>query len=295
MKVLITGKNGQLGHELQQTAPQGVEVFAFDSSELNIADQTSVQKVIAHIKPNLVINAAAYTAVDKAENDEQVAYAVNAKGPEYLALACKEIGARLIHVSTDFVFDATKNTPYDTSDQTNPLGVYGASKLAGEQAITNNHADNSVIIRTSWVYSSHGNNFVKTMLRLMAEKPQLGVVSDQIGSPTWAKGLAKACWAFAQNTNTGIYHYSDLGVASWYDFAVAIQELGIEKGLLEKPIPINPIKATAYPTPAKRPAYSVMNTDDTYELLGEQGKHWRAALSEMLNESLGGENARKIK
>ena len=284
MKVLITGKNGQLGHELQQTAPQGVEVFAFDSSELNIADQTSVQKVIAHIKPNLVINAAAYTAVDKAENDEQAAYAVNAKGPEYLALACKEIGARLIHVSTDFVFDATKNTPYDTSDQTNPLGVYGASKLAGEQAITNNHADNSVIIRTSWVYSSHGNNFVKTMLRLMAEKPQLGVVSDQIGSPTWAKGLAKACWAFAQNTNAGIYHYSDLGVASWYDFAAAIQALGIEKGLLQKPIPINPIKATAYPTPAKRPAYSVMNTDDTYELLGEQGKHWRAALSEMLNE-----------
>lgn len=284
MKVLITGKNGQLGHELQQTAPQGVEVFAFDSSELNIADQTSVQKVIAHIKPNLVINAAAYTAVDKAENDEQAAYAVNAKGPEYLALACKEISARLIHVSTDFVFDATKNTPYDTSDQTNPLGVYGASKLAGEQAITNNHADNSVIIRTSWVYSSHGNNFVKTMLRLMAEKPQLGVVSDQIGSPTWAKGLAKACWAFAQTTNTGIYHYSDLGVASWYDFAAAIQALGIEKGLLQKPIPINPIKATAYPTPAKRPAYSVMNTDDTYELLGEQGKHWRAALSEMLNE-----------
>lgn len=284
MKVLITGKNGQLGYELQQTAPQGVEVFAFDSSELNIADQTSVQKVIAHIKPNLVINAAAYTAVDKAENDEQAAYAVNAKGPEYLALACKEIGARLIHVSTDFVFDATKNTPYDTSDQTNPLGVYGASKLAGEQAITNNHADNSVIIRTSWVYSSHGNNFVKTMLRLMAEKPQLGVVSDQIGSPTWAKGLAKACWAFAQNTNAGIYHYSDLGVASWYDFAAAIQALGIEKGLLQKPIPINPIKATAYPTPAKRPAYSVMNTDDTYELLGEQGKHWRAALSEMLNE-----------
>ncbi len=284
MKVLITGKNGQLGYELQQTAPQGVEVFAFDSSELNIADQTSVQKVIAHIKPNLVINAAAYTAVDKAENDEQVAYAVNAKGPEYLALACKEIGARLIHVSTDFVFDATKNTPYDTSDQTNPLGVYGASKLAGEQAITSNHADNSVIIRTSWVYSSHGNNFVKTMLRLMAEKPQLGVVSDQIGSPTWAKGLAKACWAFAQNTNAGIYHYSDLGVASWYDFAAAIQALGIEKGLLQKPIPINPIKATAYPTPAKRPAYSVMNTDDTYELLGEQGKHWRAALSEMLNE-----------
>lgn len=284
MKVLITGKNGQLGHELQQTAPQGVEVFAFDSSELNIADQTSVQKVIAHIKPNLVINAAAYTAVDKAENDEQAAYAVNAKGPEYLALACKEISARLIHVSTDFVFDATKNTPYDTNDKTNPLGVYGASKLAGEQAITNNHADNSVIIRTSWVYSSHGNNFVKTMLRLMAEKPELGVVSDQIGSPTWAKGLAKTCWAFSINNENGIYHYSDLGVASWYDFAVAIQELGLEQGILSNSIPVKPIKAQAYPTPAKRPAYSVMNTDRTYEVTQQPGLHWREALQHMLTE-----------
>ena len=284
MKVLITGKTGQLGYELQQTTPEGVEVFAYGSAELDISNADAVNQVIQTIQPNLVINAAAYTAVDKAENDEQSAFAVNAKGPEYLAQACQTINARLIHVSTDFVFDATKNTPYDTSDKTNPLGVYGASKLAGCKAISEYHPSNSVIIRTSWVYSSHGNNFVKTMLRLMAEKPQLGVVSDQIGSPTWAKGLAQACWAFAKNTKTGIYHYSDLGVASWYDFAVAIQELAIEKGLLEKQIPINPIKATAYPTPAKRPAYSVMNTDDTYELLGGQGKHWRAALSEMLNE-----------
>lgn len=284
MCVVIIGKNGQLAYELLQTKPSERSVYAFDSKELDVTDQAQVYSTIKELKPSVVINASAYTAVDKAETDEQAAFTVNAKGPEYLALACKQINARLIHVSTDFVFDATKNTPYDSSDQTNPLGVYGASKLVGEQTITNNHADNSVIIRTSWVYSSHGNNFVKTMLRLMTEKPQLGVVSDQIGSPTWAKGLAKTCWAFATNTKTGIYHYSDLGVASWYDFAVAIQELAIEKGLLEKPIPINPIKATAYPTPAKRPAYSVMNTDDTYELLGEQGNHWRKALSQMLNE-----------
>lgn len=284
MKVLITGKNGQLGYELQKTAPQGVQVFAFGSSELDITNQSSVQRCMRDIKPNVVINAAAYTAVDKAESDESAAYAVNASGPEFLAQACQEIGARLIHVSTDFVFDATKNTPYNIGDDTNPLGVYGASKLAGEQAISKYHQDNSVIIRTSWVYSSHGNNFVKTMLRLMAEKPQLGVVSDQIGSPTWAKGLAKACWAFSANDKNGIYHYSDLGVASWYDFAVAIQELGLEQGILSNSIPVKPIKAQAYPTPAKRPAYSVMNTDRTYEVTQQPGLHWREALQHMLTE-----------
>ncbi|GAA6135056.1 dTDP-4-dehydrorhamnose reductase [Oceaniserpentilla sp. 4NH20-0058] len=284
MKVLITGKNGQLGYELQQTVPVGAEVYAYASSELDISDEQAVQEIMQTIKPNIVINAAAYTAVDNAESNEEAAYAVNAKGAEYLALACKENNARLIHVSTDFVFDATKNTPYESNDKTNPLGVYGASKLAGCKAINDHHAENSVIIRTSWVYSSHGNNFVKTMLRLMAERPELGVVSDQIGSPTWAKGLAVACWGFAQNKVNGIYHYSDLGVASWYDFAVAIQNLALANNLLENQIEIKPIKAAAYPTPAKRPAYSVMNTDSTYEILNLQGKHWQAALNEMLIE-----------
>ena len=284
MSIVVIGKNGQLAYELAQTKPLNETVHFFDSQALDVTQQAQVNATLQQLKPSVVINAAAYTAVDKAENDEQAAYAVNAKGPEYLALACKEIGARLIHVSTDFVFDASKNTPYQTNDATNPLGVYGASKLAGCKAINDNYSANSVIIRTSWVYSSHGNNFVKTMLRLMAEKPELGVVSDQIGSPTWAKGLANACWAFAQNTQTGIYHYSDLGVASWYDFAVAIQELALAKGLLQKEIPVKPIKAEAYPTPAKRPAYSVMNTDSTYQVLAKTGKHWRAALNEMLNE-----------
>jgi dTDP-4-dehydrorhamnose reductase len=284
MKVLITGKNGQLGYELQNTVPQGMQVFAYGSAELDVTDATAVQNIVEQIKPDVVINAAAYTAVDKAESDQGAAYAVNAKGPENLAVACKKIGARLIHISTDFVFDAAKNTPYEAYDATNPLGVYGTSKLAGELAINKSHPENSIIIRTSWVYSSHGNNFVKTMLRLMAEKPELSVVSDQIGSPTWAKGLAHACWGFAQKTNTGTYHYSDLGIASWYDFAVAIQELGLQKGLLKSAIPVNPIKASAYPTPAKRPAYSVMNTDATYQTLEQQGLHWRTALSEMLNE-----------
>lgn len=284
MTVVVIGKNGQLAYELAQTQPSDVSAYFFSAQELDVTNQSQVNNTLNELQATIVINASAYTAVDKAESDEQAAYAVNAKGPEYLAIACKEIGARLIHISTDFVFDASKNTPYDAIDATNPLGVYGASKLAGCKAITQHHAANSVIIRTSWVYSSHANNFVKTMLRLMAEKPELGVVSDQIGSPTWAKGLAKACWGFAQNNEFGIYHYSDLGVASWYDFAVAIQNLAINKGLLQKAIPIKPIKAAAYPTPAKRPAYSVMNTDDTYAVLNMQGVHWQAALGEMLNE-----------
>lgn len=286
LTVLVVGKNGQLAYELSQTQPKNITAHYFDSQSLDLRDQAQVNKIILQVKPDVVINAAAYTAVDKAETDQENAYAVNAKGVEYLAQACLDIKARLVHVSTDFVFDATKNTPYKTADTTNPLGVYGASKLAGELAITKIHPQNSVIIRTSWVYSCHGNNFVKTMLRLMDEKPELGVVSDQIGSPTWAKGLAKSCWNFAFNDKSGIFHYSDLGVASWYDFAKAIQELGLAKGILKNNIPIKPIKAAYYPTPAKRPSYSIMDTEESYQILGEDGLYWRTALSNMLDELL---------
>jgi dTDP-4-dehydrorhamnose reductase len=284
MSVVVIGKNGQLAYELAQTQPDAIEAYFFDSQTLDVRSQQQINDVLCQLKPSIVINASAYTAVDKAETDKEDAYAINAKGVEYVAQACKNIGARLIHISTDFVFAATQNTPYQTQDSTSPLGVYGASKLAGELAINTICPDNSVIIRTSWVYSSHGNNFVKTMLRLMAEKPELGIVSDQIGSPTWAKGLAKVCWDFAYNNQNGIYHYSDLGVASWYDFAVAIQELGVEKGLLKNNILIKPIKAASYPTPAKRPAYSVMDTEATYNVLGINGTHWRTALKNMMNE-----------
>jgi len=284
MKVVVIGKNGQLAWELSQTQPQECDASYFDSNALDITNQDQVASIIQELKPNVVINAAAYTAVDKAESDQDAAYAVNEQGVGYVAEACKQVGAYLIHISTDFVFDASKNTPYEVDDKTNPLGVYGASKLAGEKVLQSIHSENSLIIRTSWVYSSHGNNFVKTMLRLMAEKTELGIVSDQIGSPTWAKGLAKACWRFACNPQSGILHYSDLGVASWYDFAVAIQQIGLGKNLLNKAIPIKPIKASAYPTPAKRPAYSVMNTDESYQLLGVSGLHWRDALTQMIAE-----------
>jgi len=293
MKIIVTAKNGQLGWELARSLPINVEAQFFDSKELNICDADNVFEKIASFKPDLVINAAAYTAVDKAESDSDAAFLVNQQGAKNLAQACKDAGAKLIHISTDFVFDATKNTPYQPLDSTNPLGVYGASKLAGEEAVLEILGDNVSIIRTAWVYSLHGNNFVKTMLRLMAEKEQLGVVADQVGTPTNANNLAKAIWLLAEKMLTqktdaetvlNIYHWTDLGTASWYDFAVAIQELGLTNGLLNKAIPIAPIKASQYPTPAKRPAYSVLDTSYLRETLSVPGTHWRAALNSMLSD-----------
>jgi dTDP-4-dehydrorhamnose reductase len=291
-RILVTAKNGQLGCELARSQPENIEAIFFDSKDLDICDQRNVSERIAHFKPDLVINAAAYTAVDKAESDSEAAFLVNEQGTKNLALACKEFDAKLIHISTDFVFDATKNTPYLPSDSTNPLGVYGASKLAGEKAVMGILGDDTSIIRTAWVYSMHGNNFVKTMLRLMTEKEQLGVVADQVGTPTNANNLAKAIWLLAEKMTMSaadtyresgnVYHWTDLGTASWYDFAVAIQELGLANGLLEKQIPISPIKSNQYPTQANRPAYSVLDTSLLREELDVPGTHWRAALNNML-------------
>ncbi|MBB1354352.1 dTDP-4-dehydrorhamnose reductase [Pseudoalteromonas sp. SR45-5] len=294
MKILVTGKNGQLGSELQKTCPSNVELICFGSKELDISNAEQVNELLITHSPDIVINAAAYTAVDKAETDTDTAYAVNEQGAANLANACKNIDAKLIHISTDFVFDGTSTMPYTASDATNPLGVYGASKLAGEQAINEILGSQATIVRTAWVYSVFGNNFVKTMLRLMAEKEQLGIVGDQVGTPTWAAGLANMLWALVakasseqvlntENTAT-ILNWTDAGVASWYDFAVAIQELAIEQGLLTKSIPISAIPAASYPTPAKRPAFSVLNKAQAEELSGVKTVHWRAQLKAMLTE-----------
>lgn len=297
MKVLVTGKNGQLGNELAKLCPANVELELFSSKELDITNMAALNEVLITHSPDVVINTAAYTAVDKAETETEQAYAVNEQGAANLATVCKTIGAKLIHVSTDFVFDGTKTTPYEANDITNPLSVYGASKLAGEQAINNVLGSQAIIVRTAWVYSVFGNNFVKSMLNLMQQKEHLGIVADQIGTPTWAKGLAKMIWALVaqstlekginstQNSNkAAILNWTDAGVASWYDFAVAIQELAIEKGLLSKAIPIRPIPATSYPTPAKRPAFSVLNKAQAEQVSGVQTTHWRSQLSDMLDE-----------
>lgn len=294
MKVLVTGKGGQLAWELEQTVADNVELFCLSVNELDITNQQQVNEIFEQYSPDLVINAAAYTAVDKAETDVENAYAVNALGSEYIANACKKREIKLIHVSTDFVFDGNKTTPYQTNDHVNPINVYGASKLAGDIKVNDILGSEATIIRTAWVYSQHGNNFVKTMLRLMDEKDQLGVVYDQIGTPTWAKGLANMIWAlfdkvtnapsFAHSESAAIYHWTDAGICSWYDFAIAIQELGIEKGMLQKSIPIRPIPASDYPTPARRPSFSVIDKKSAEEASDIMTVHWRKQLSSMMDE-----------
>lgn len=284
MKVLITGKGGQLAWELANVKPGKYQLFELGISELDITDANAVKSVFAEIKPDLVVNAAAYTAVDKAESEIELAFAVNRDGAANVAKQAQEHQSKLVHISTDFIFDGSKSTPYIVDDIANPLCVYGQSKLEGEKLVAQLH-DSPCIIRTAWVYSTNGSNFVKTMLRLMSEKDELNIIYDQIGSPTWANGLAQLIWNLSsQNDISGVYHWTDAGVASWYDFAVAIQQLGIEKGLLKREIPINPISTEQFPTPALRPAYSVIDKSATERKFNFHTRHWRKQLEQMLIE-----------
>ncbi len=283
MKVLLTGAAGQLGKELQDTLPDEYNLTAVNRQQCDIGDREAVKHTIQQTAPDLIINAAAYTAVDKAEQEQTQAYAINHLGIENLAITAAETNTKIIHISTDFVFDGKNNLPYPPDNETNPQSIYGASKLAGDKALLKHLPDNHVLIRTSWVYSQYGHNFVKTMLHLMQVKTELGIVADQIGSPTWANGLARCIWAFTEHPQTqGIYHWSDSGIASWYDFAVAIQREGLATGLLKQAIPIKPITTADYPTPAIRPTYSVLDCSKTRKLLGIDGQHWQAALQAMI-------------
>ncbi|HET7306601.1 MAG TPA: dTDP-4-dehydrorhamnose reductase [Gammaproteobacteria bacterium] len=284
MKVLITGANGQLGLALQNTVPETWDVIADDRERLNITNAEAVADAVRREAPSLIINAAAYTAVDKAEGEPEQAYAVNAAGPENLARAAQAAGARFIHISTDFVFDGAQSTPYRPDDPVNPLCVYGASKAEGEARIRGILGDEALIVRTSWVYAKEGGNFVNTMLRLMRTKPALTIVADQIGTPTWAASLAKFLWrAAAYPDINGTHHYSDAGVASWYDFAIAIQEEAIAAGLLNESVPIKPIASNDYPQIARRPAFSVLDKRVAVERFGAELTHWRQALRQMLS------------
>lgn len=283
--VLLIGSKGQLGQELFNLADPTENLMAVDIDELDITNKNETIQFIKSVNPDVVINVAAYTAVDKAEEEQELAFLVNGEAPGYIAQAAVETKAHLIHISTDFVFDGLASSPYKPSDIVHPLGVYGKSKLAGEQKILRICSISSIIIRTAWLYSVHGNNFVKTMLRLMRERDSIGVVADQVGTPTYARSLAEVIWQLTKRKDLyGIYHWTDAGVASWYDFAVAIQVVGLELGLLDKEKSILPVTAKDYPTAATRPAYSVLDKTKILSSLQINGVHWQTALHEMMRE-----------
>ena len=280
MKVLVTGAAGQVGKALLASAPEGWDVEGLTRADCDLSDEGALETLLRAKRPDLVINAAAYTAVDQAENESDLAYAINRDAVWVIASQLAETGGRLVQVSTDFVFDGRSSRPYLPGDHVHPLSVYGRSKAAGEEAA----GPDAIVCRTSWIYAPGGTNFVRTMLRLMNEREELRVVDDQIGSPTSAAGLAVTLWGLAEKDRSGIYHHRDAGVASWYDFAVAIAEEALAIGLIERAPAILPIPTTDYPTPAMRPHFSVLDDRDTRLLLGDRPPHWRTALRTMLKE-----------
>lgn len=287
-KILLIGAQGQVGHILHQVIAPLADVVAVGRSDLDLSEPDKIRQVIAAHRPAVVINAAAYTGVDKAEAEVELAYAINDTAPSVMAEAVQELGAMLIHLSTDYVFKGDKGTPYLEQDVPEPLGVYGKSKLAGELSVQQ-RCDRNVILRTAWVYGIHGKgNFVKTMLRLSNERPEVRVVADQVGTPTWAQHIAEAVVHLVQAAETasddfyGVYHFTNSGVCSWYDFAIAIFEEAYRLALITQKPDVIPITTAEYPTTAQRPNYSVLSNSRIRPLLNEHPPHWRAALRKML-------------
>ena len=291
MIIIVSGKNGQLGKELQDVASSypDFQFIFFDKEELNIADEQATKSIFQKYTPSFFINCAAYTAVDKAETEQEKSYQINAEAVGNIAKQCHHFNTQLIHVSTDYVFDGKGEKPYKEDDEINPVNYYGYTKLKGEELALKNNED-TIIIRTSWVYSKYGNNFVKTMLRLMKERKEINVVNDQFGSPTYAKDLAEAIGEIVNGTRnpsivnrqtsnvktSHIFHFSNAGIISWYDFAVAIKEIK------QLDCIVNPIPTSAYPTPAKRPAYSGLDKTKIANTFNIQLKNWRESLQDCL-------------
>lgn len=294
-RILLLGAQGQVGQELQILLPAVGDLVAVGKETINLAIPEQLHKVVPSIQPNIIINAAAYTAVDRAETEPGLAHLVNETAPIVLAEIAEKLGAMLVHISTDYVFDGTQSHPYTELDSTNPQGVYGRSKWLGEQGIRQTW-DQHMILRTAWVYGNQGKgNFVKTMLRLGAERQELRVVEDQVGTPTWAKDIAEVIAAFIHlwSTSTpmtktdlyGTYHFTNRGVASWYDFAVAIFAEAQSLGLPLQIENVIPIPTSEYPLPAARPAYSVLSNHKITQRLGITSFHWRTSLKKMLAET----------
>lgn len=282
MKVLVLG-GGQIARAVGAAAPVQHEVVIRTHAELDIVDEATLARTFAEVRADWIVNAAAYTAVDLAEDETAQAIAVNDTAVALIDRAAARERSRLLHLSTDFVFDGESTRAYLPADQTNPLSVYGSSKLGGERHVVAGGA--GIVLRTSWVYAASGKNFVLTMLRLMKEKDRINVVCDQIGAPTWATSAAAAIWGLIDvQAAPGIYHWTDLGVASWYDFAVAIQDEALARGLLPRAVPILPIHSSEYPTKARRPAFSVLDSASTRSLITAPARHWRHNLRVMLDE-----------
>jgi dTDP-4-dehydrorhamnose reductase len=285
-KILITGAYGQVGFCLtHQAQANGWNVLAIDRDKLDITDPQAVASLVNEYKPDVIINAAAHTAVDKAETEVDASYAINRDGPKYLAEAAAVIGATILHISTDYVFSGDKEGSYSESDSVAPQGVYGASKLAGEEAVIAANTRH-IILRTAWVFGEHGNNFVKTMLRLGLQRDQLGIVSDQFGGPTYAGDIAAALLAIAdkaviapETIKWGIYHFAGYPHVSWHQFAQAIFDKAAERNILPKTPELNALTTADYPTPAKRPTNSRLNCDKIFAEFNIQPSNWLQALS----------------
>jgi dTDP-4-dehydrorhamnose reductase len=286
VKIAVTGSHGQVGYELlRQGIQRRIDMVGWSRSDLDITDRDAVMALMKKVGPDLLINAAAFTAVDRAESEPAKAYAVNRDGVVNLAVACREAGVPLIHISTDYVFDGRQSGPYAESDPVHPTGVYGASKLAGEKALEREY-DQHLIIRTSWVYGVHGHNFVKTMLRLGREREEVRVVADQYGCPTSATDLAAAILDMAgkiSSGNRGLYHYCARGAASWYEFALAIFEEARRYDTL-RVCRVLPIATSDYPTPARRPANSVLDCHKVEETFHVARHPWRQGLHRVIKE-----------
>lgn len=288
MKVMITGRGGQLASALEESAPQDVEIHALSASELDITSSDQVRDRVSAIRPEVIINGAAYTAVDKAEEETDIAEQVNAGGPMNLARAASDSGCRIVQPSTDFVFDGDRDNPWPIDGETNPLSVYGRTKLAGEIAVSTNCRTPWIIVRTAWVYSRVGSNFVLSMLNHMRNGKSLRIIDDQHGTPTSARSLSEAIWCMLDRNIEGVHHWTDDGSTTWYGFARAISEIGLELGILESIPQITPIPTSEYPTPATRPAYSVLDKSVTWSMLEGSAcmpvHDWRDNLKLMMME-----------
>jgi dTDP-4-dehydrorhamnose reductase len=280
MKVLITGASGQLGGALQRLAPAWAEINAIGADDCDFTEISMLRARLTVEAPDVIINAAAYTAVDRAEAEEDLARAINAEAVEAMVEAMAETGGKLVHVSTDFVFDGEASAAYAPSSARNPLSAYGRTKAAGEDHLR----PEDLLVRTAWVYEAGGANFVRTMIRLMNERDEISVVADQVGAPTWATGLARTIWALVEQRATGTFHHCDDGVATWHEFAVAIAEEAHALGLITRIPTIRAITSAEYPTPARRPAYSLLDCGGTRAFLGDAAVPWRDNLRLMLKE-----------